>query len=314
MKAFHEVRTYNSNFMVWHSNYDNISFLAHWHREIELIYIRSGTANISITNHNFTASEGDLVVCDSGDIHYSNYNGMDNSLDFIIFDPSIVNSLYEYSDFSNPLITKESLDKYNLTDILHRLLNTLSKELSSREDYYEDIVKASLRYFWYRLKRVVPKNNSELQSQNRRITMLYDFQNLLSYMDEYFSENITLEFAAKKMHFSKSHFSKVFTKLTGVNFVKYLNMIRIEYAMEQLKNSNNKIIDIALMCGFNNVRSFNRVFKEITGYTPSIYSKLPDKELYNLDHYQRKSSKQQFVEKDSITIIKNKDKEMFHLP
>ena len=36
MKAFHEVRSYDSDFMVWHSNYENIGFLAHWHKEIEL--------------------------------------------------------------------------------------------------------------------------------------------------------------------------------------------------------------------------------------------------------------------------------------
>ena len=43
MKAFHEVRSYDSDFMVWHSNYENIGFLAHWHKEIELIYVRSGS-------------------------------------------------------------------------------------------------------------------------------------------------------------------------------------------------------------------------------------------------------------------------------
>ncbi len=71
MRAFHEVRSYNSDFMVWHSSYDNISFLAHWHKEIELIYVRSGTCHLSITDVNFTAHAGDLAICESGAIHYS---------------------------------------------------------------------------------------------------------------------------------------------------------------------------------------------------------------------------------------------------
>ena len=38
MKAFHEVRNYDSDYMVWHSRYENVGFLAHWHKEIEMIY------------------------------------------------------------------------------------------------------------------------------------------------------------------------------------------------------------------------------------------------------------------------------------
>lgn len=309
MRAFHEVRNYGSDFMVWNSNYTNISFLAHWHKEIELIYICSGSARISINNHIFTAYEGDLVICDSGDIHYSDSYEMDNSLDFIIFDPGIISSLYKNTHFIHPLITNKQLKDYNLKEGLDKLIQTVGRELLAKEPYYQDIVKAAIREFWYLLKRKVPRNNSELQSQNRRNNMLYDLQQLLSYMDEHYSDNITLEFAANKMNFSESHFSKVFKKLTGINFVTYLNLIRVEQAANQLQNTSHKITDIALDCGFNNIRNFNRVFKEITGYTPTDFSSLPEPDSYNLTYYRRKSTEQQFVENDSITVIKNKVKE-----
>ena len=67
MKAFHEVRNYRSDFMVWQCAYTNISFLAHWHQEIELVYLRSGSARFCINEHNFTARTGDLVLIDTGD-------------------------------------------------------------------------------------------------------------------------------------------------------------------------------------------------------------------------------------------------------
>jgi AraC-like DNA-binding protein len=306
MKAFHEVRTYDSNFMVWHSNYDNISFLAHWHKEIELIYIRSGSARISITNHIFTANEGDLIVCDSGDIHYSNSFNMDNSLDFIIFDTNIISPFYEYSHFSSPLITKEQLEEYNLTSSLHNLIYTLKNELANRDSYYEEIVESAIKDLWYRIKRKLPKGNLELQSRNNRSKMLYEFQQLLSYLDANYEDNITLEFAAKRMHFSDSHFSKVFKNLTGVNFVNYLNMIRIEHATSQIKDSGDRLTDIAFRCGFNNIRTFNRVFKEMTGVTPTEFSNLSDKDSINLGFYKRKSLEQQFVNNDSKTLIRNK--------
>ena len=75
MKAFHEVRNYNSDLMVWYCGYENISFVAHWQKEIELVFIRSGSASFHVADHSFTAHAGDLVICESGQIQYSDsYN------------------------------------------------------------------------------------------------------------------------------------------------------------------------------------------------------------------------------------------------
>src|SRR5690554_6188188 len=114
MKAFHEIRKYDSNYKVWHKSYENISFVAHWHKEIELIYVREGKANINISNNSFVANKENLIICDTEDIHYSNSPGCINAIDFIIFDTSIISSMYEYSHFSCPVIKKEDLEKYDL--------------------------------------------------------------------------------------------------------------------------------------------------------------------------------------------------------
>lgn len=305
MKAFHEVRSYDSDFMVWHGFYENISFLAHWHQEIELIYLRSGSARLSINDYNFTAYAGDLVVVDSGDFHYSDSSELKNSLDFLVFDPGIISSLYHPAHFSHPLITRQMLEEHGLTGRLLSLLSLVSEELSAKEPYYQDIIRADLRAFWYRLKRFFPADSERQQEQSRRTHMLFSMQQLLSYLEDHYSENITLGYAARQMNFSESHFSKIFKKLIGINFSTYLNMVRIEHAAARLKSTSARITDVALSCGFNNVRSFNRTFKEITGYTPSQFVQLPEPESYNLTYYKRKSSEQEFVEHDSITLVKN---------
>lgn len=305
MKAFHEVRSYDSDFMVWHSSYENISFLAHWHQEIEFIYVRQGSAHFSINDDIFTAHAGDLVIVDTGDFHYSDSSNMENVLEFIIFDPGIISSLYHHSQFSHPCVTREMLESYGMNEMLVSLLDRVGVELKNKEAYYKEIITAALREFWYLLKRRLPKNDSGLQSTSKRINMLYDMQQLLSYMEEHYADNITLSFAAKQMSFSESHFSKVFKKLIGINFVTYLNMVRVEHAANELKNTSSKVTDIAIDCGFNNIRTFNRVFKEITGCTPSEFLKLTDPDSYNLTYYKRKSSEQEFVENDSLTVVKN---------
>lgn len=305
MKAFHEVRRYDSDFMVWHSAYENISFLAHWHKEIELIYVRSGQCRLSVSDQNFVAKSGDFVVCESGVIHYSDSFDMDNSLDFIIFDTNILSSMFQNPHFAHPLITKENLQTYGLTRELEQLISLISQELTEKKPYYQEIVEASLCRFWNQLKRHHPRSQHHSPSQNRREHMLTDLQNLLDYIDTHYIENITLEYAADRMNFSPSYFSRVFKNLMGINFVTYLNLVRVEQAVKQLQETSLKVTDIALNCGFNNIRTFNRVFKEITGFTPSTFLLQPDPDAYKMTYYNRRSSEKQFVENDSMTVINN---------
>lgn len=309
MKAFHEVRSYNSDFMVWQSAYENISFLAHWHQELELIYIRSGIARFSINDDEFIAHAGDLVFVDTGDFHYSDSYEYKNVLDFVIFDPGVISSRYHHAHFSHPLITAAMLEDYGLKDLTERLFQSVNTELRTQQPYYKEIISGMLHEFVYRLRRCHPRSSETSTARSHRAEMLYDMQHLLTYIDEHYGDNITLSFAAERMNFSESHFSKVFKKLIGINFVTYINAVRIEQAAVMLKKSSARITDIAMQCGFGNVRSFNRTFKEYTGYTPSQFLRLPDIEVQHFSYYKRKSDQQEFVQNDSLTVVPNRPSE-----
>jgi len=236
---------------------------------------------------------------------------MKNELDFLIFAPSVVSPLYRHSNFAHPLITAKTLENWGLTRELANLFKTTHTELAAQKPYYQEIVTATLRSFWYRLRRVLPREAPETAG-NRRSHMLEEMQQLLAYMDTHYGEDITLSFAAEKMNFSESYFSRVFKRLMGINFVTYLNMIRVEHAAAELKASGKRVLDIALSSGFNNIRTFNRVFKEITGYTPSHFLNLDDPDSINLSYYKRKSTHQEFVEDDSLTLVRNDERSVFH--
>ncbi len=270
MKAFHEIRRYDSDYMVWYSGYTDISFLAHWHTELELIYIKSGTATFGVTDRIFTARAGDLVVCDSGDIHYSDPADMENELIFLIFDPAVISSHYQYAHFSHPHITAGQLRDWGLSAALRDLLDEVGLELQTKAPHYQNVVTAALRHFWYRLLRMVPR--SEAPAGHHRSRLLSDFRGLLAHMEEHCDDSLSLPVCAARIGLSQSHFSRLFKKLTGINFVTYCNMLRVEKAAHELVYTNRKITDIALSFGFQNIRTFNRVFKALTGVTPTYFA------------------------------------------
>jgi len=95
---------------------------------------------------------------------------------------------------------------------------------------------------------------------------------------DFLHKNITIDGLAKKIGTNRDYLSKAVNEIKGKNFSQYLNELRINYIVRELK-SNDKlrkytILAIANDIGFNNSESFSNAFKKITGTLPSFYIKL----------------------------------------
>lgn len=85
------------------------------------------------------------------------------------------------------------------------------------------------------------------------------------------NKNITLQDAAEFCNVSYTYLSKIFRKNIGISFTNCLNNTRISKCQYLLSSTNLPITDIALSCGFNTIRNFNRIFSEQLGCTPQEY-------------------------------------------
>lgn len=89
---------------------------------------------------------------------------------------------------------------------------------------------------------------------------------------------ITLPKLAQALEIPVAHLSRVINDLFGRNFYEFINHYRVEDAKRRLAMPDagrEKLITVALDCGFNSLATFNRVFKELAGRTPSDYRKNP---------------------------------------
>lgn len=92
-----------------------------------------------------------------------------------------------------------------------------------------------------------------------------------SYIQAHFAENLTLNVLSERFYVSPSYLSRLFKKKTGTNFIDYLTHLRVERAKEYLTQTSRKIYHISEMIGYENPRYFAKLFKEETGCTPQEY-------------------------------------------
>lgn len=97
------------------------------------------------------------------------------------------------------------------------------------------------------------------------------FKQILMYINYYYRQPFTLNEIANKYYISVPYLSKIFKKQMGITFTGYLNSIRLENAVKELKFSDTPITRIALDNGFPNLSAFNRIFKEKNHMTPGKY-------------------------------------------
>lgn len=190
-----------------------------------------------------------------------NYNELDASLDFAYIKPFI-----SLRDNQFPEINLSSSKQAEVED----LIDKMTRELERRELGYQFSVKADL------LKLLITVGR-ELERQNRvqRFTVNHrrDLYEAIEYIKENYQEPIKLEDMARLSGMAPTYFSNLFKNTLNKPFIKFLNEVRIRNAMDMLKETNYNITEISMLVGYNHLTHFNRVFKQVTGVTPTDYRK-----------------------------------------
>lgn len=98
-------------------------------------------------------------------------------------------------------------------------------------------------------------------------------QQTISYIEEHLHEEIGLHEVANAVGYSYYHITRISTVAIGEPVVSYILKRRLYEASRKLIYGNDKIIDIALECGFKSPEAFSRAFKMVYECSPSMYRK-----------------------------------------
>lgn len=104
-------------------------------------------------------------------------------------------------------------------------------------------------------------------------TYSLNIKNALLFIDINKNISISLNEVADFVSLNPEYFSRLFKKEIGINFKDYMQSIKIELAINYLKNTNLKISEIAFKLGYCNVENFSKVFKKYQNITPAEFRK-----------------------------------------
>ncbi|WP_421987026.1 AraC family transcriptional regulator [Roseivirga sp.] len=269
---------FGSSFLVrrYSSSCEHILANWHFHPELELVYVNSGSGKRHIGKHMSYFNDGELVLIGSYLPHYGftdRFSGNKSETvvqfkqDFLgpaFFDIPEMDSVKQLLELAKKGLTfhGETKDKVGAKiealaweNQYGRLIGLLSilKDLSDSQDY--EVLNA---------EGVALAVDAK---ENDRMNVIY------SHIRTNFKDHISLDDMADKVSMTVPAFCRYFKKISRKTFTKFVNEYRVVHASKLLAETSMAITEVSFESGFNNFSHFNKSFKSFTGKSPSEYRK-----------------------------------------
>lgn len=263
----------------------------HWHKEIELIYLKKGKFKVSINTEYYDAEQECFFFINPGQLHDIRSTSHDYEEQAVLFDPQMLHfqtydSIDEY--VIQPLI-QGTLTFPRMLDVTHPAFPAFRKEYeriteafcrnqqtpASGDQICTNHIASQMQIKGSLLQMLALLMDQELmchtaKPENQRIESI---KTVLAYISRHYPERIYIQDLASLVNMNSQYFCRFFKKAIGKPPIDYLNDFRLAKVMQLLETTDMPIMEISLECGFNNIGNFQRLFKRKAGITPLQYRK-----------------------------------------
>ena len=247
----------------------------HWHDdEIEIIYILEGTANIIVSFDSYTASKGDFVLVNQGEIHHVHTNAGETTIlslyirldAFAASFPYIKHIYFCWQSFN---LSKPQIKNNRM---LEKIIFGLYLEIMRSSVYDSDKIIQDVGRVIHMLINhfdIIHSFNHNVITQDQ----LSKYHHIIKIIEEKYAEKISMTDLAREEYMGRNYVSQFWKKVTEMNFTEFLNCRRVELAEKLILTTNLSLQSISLQCGFSDPKYFYKYFKKWYSCTPLKHRK-----------------------------------------
>lgn len=242
------------------SQHKNFMGTMHYHNAYEIYILEKGSRVYVIDDRLIELSDGDVALIKPQHVHATDGGAYKRYL--INFRQEFLD-LYFTEKASEKILRCFEHDKIHLSPSLcNNVISLLKKIENNNEDFFS----------FCRIMEIL-----SLAASTSTVDIISPKNVLISEIIEYIGKNYreinSLDEIASKFYITKYYLCRLFKENTGVSVMKYINTLKIRHASKLLSETKKSSGEISALCGFNTTMYFCRIFKQISGMTPSDYRK-----------------------------------------
>lgn len=248
----------------------------HSHAFYEIYYFHEGRCTYLIGDSVFTLKPGDLLLMNGLTLHCPNVEPDSRYVRSILhFDPAWICKGLSETAKSILLDPFETLRNHRMTltgenrEEFEGMLADIHRLSSSTAGFRQERMTLRIQEMMYVIAdwcQAAVQDHDSISEKERHV------QHVVSFVEENYMLDLTLEGIARDMHITKHYLSSLFKEVTGTTVFKYVYHRRINQAKIMLRlHPHLSITEISQASGFKHLAHFSRMFKAMVGTTPEYY-------------------------------------------
>ena len=234
----------------------NVECISHLHHSMEIILVTEGALFMNINGQDYRIPAGCAAFVPSFEAH-AFHSPETNHCYVLMFLKELLPQFFDFLQKNEPCSHLFSFS----TESAAMVRKYLPKDTGDMDRFHALAILAPLVCDIWEQCCFSPRIHRQDDA----------FYKTIAYMNEHFTEDISLDTTAKAVGIHPVTLSRMFSEKFRNNFPAYLNYLRCSHAAILLKNSNTTCSEIAYQAGFGSIRSFNRTFHTIYGITPTAF-------------------------------------------
>lgn len=250
----------------------------HWHEEVEVLVVCSGTILLEIAGHHYHIAAGEGAFINSGVLHSAiAVEALGCEVHSFVFHPRLIagaaESIFEHR-YINPLVKFTDLPTIHFGKEIawHKIAILCILEafkFYQKEAFgYELLVREKLSHLWF---LIVSHYQNVLVQPTALLLDALRIKNMLNFIHTNYINQIILADIAKVASLSKRECLRCFHRTIGVTPMRYLLQYRISVSTGLLATTDASITEICKQSGFESPSYFSAVFKKLMDTTPRDY-------------------------------------------